>query len=185
MMKKKVLSEIFFIKENISNLKFINSELIKSHILTEYNIKNYYNNNVYWYLNNYLKLNYHRHIQFINDYVGDYYAVNYDKTLVLTDNYGLRALVCKTNESITTHNSIQEYDLNDTPDLDLIYTVSSGKIPSYLTFQYENGRDKHKLYRIPLEQGCYILFNSHINRYITKNENDENLINLSLHFKLL
>ena len=63
--------------------------------------------------------------------------------------------------------------------------VSNFSLRSYIVFEYDNGRSKHRRWKVPLVQDHFILFSSHLNHYITKNENKDFLINLSLHFQLI
>ena len=63
--------------------------------------------------------------------------------------------------------------------------LSTGKEQSHVVFEYDDGRNKHRRWKVSLVQDQFILFSSHLNHYITKNENKDFLVNLSLHFQLI
>jgi hypothetical protein len=185
MFEKLILSELFIIKEKLNKLSLIDINLIKNHILHNISVNNKIKEDLYWYKQEFFLINYHQHILWLQEYIMDHYASEYPKTLVINSKDSIKALVQNKNESIILHNTIDEYDLKNSSDVDCIYTVSTGKKNSYIIFEYEDGRNKHKRFKVPLEENNIILFPSSINRYITKNENDETLINLFLHFQYI
>ena len=185
MFKKKIFSESFFIKEKINNPSFIDLNIIKNHILLNNNVENFYNDNQYWHLNQYIKIPFSQHISWLQDYLRDHYGLMYFDTLCPSNVDSIRAIIQKPNDVVFSHNNIKDYDLINSPDIDCIYTVNSVNKVSYLIFEYDDGRNKHRKWKIPLEKNYFVLFPSHLNRYITKNENESDLINLSLHFNIL
>ena len=52
-------------------------------------------------------------------------------------------------------------------------------------FEYDNGRDKHRRWKVPLQKDKFIICSSSLNRYITRNTDKDFLVNLSLHFQLI
>ena len=56
---------------------------------------------------------------------------------------------------------------------------------SEVIFEYDDGRNKHRRWKVSLKQDSFILYSSHLNHSITKNENKDFLVNLSLHFQLI
>ena len=54
-----------------------------------------------------------------------------------------------------------------------------------IVFEYDEGRNKHRRWSVPLVQDQLVLFSSNTPFYITKNENKDFLVNLSLHFQLI
>ncbi len=63
--------------------------------------------------------------------------------------------------------------------------MSTGPKQSEVIFEYDDGRNKHRRWRVPLVQDQFILFSSNTPFYITKNENKDFLVNLSLQFQLI
>lgn len=183
MLKKNILSETFFVKGSIDKISKIDYQLVKNHILNNYNNQSRYTDNQYWYMNNYLKIPYHQHIQWIYDWIKDHYNLIHGEELYFTENEYIRGLIQQTGENINTHNNVKEWHLEQSPDIDCLLTLSSGKNTSYVVFEYDDGRHKHRRWKEPLKEGQFILFSSDINRCITENENKDLLINLSLHFQ--
>jgi len=185
MFRKHTLTESFFSIEKVNKISKLNYGLIKNHILSNFTSKNRYEDNQYWYMKDYVKVPYHQHIQWFNEYVSDHYKSEHGRTLVPTPVDSIRGIVQQTGEVVNTHNNVKDHHLSDSPDIDCIYTVATGKEQSYIVFEYDDGRNKHRRWKIPLRENQFILFSSHLNRYITKNENKDFLVNLSLHFQLI
>ena len=184
-MEKHKLTESFSITGKIDEVSSVDTRLIKNHILSNFSLDSRYNDGQYWYMNNYVKIPYHQHIQWTQDWLRDHYRLEHGQTLVPTPIESIRGIVQQTGENVNTHHNVKDTLLEDSPEVDCLYTVATGKKPSYIVFEYENGRIKHRRWKVPLVQDQFILFSSHLNRYITKNENKDFLINLSLHFQLL
>ena len=185
MLEKLRLTESFIITGKIDGVSAVNTSLIKNHILSNFSLANRYKDDQYWYMNEYLKVPYHQHIQWTQDYLRDHYRLEHGQTLIPTPVDSIRGIVQQTGENVNTHHNVKDTLLEQSPEVDCLYTVSTGKEPSYIVFEYDNGRIKHRRWKVPLRQNQFILFSSHLNRYITKNENKDFLINLSLHFQLL
>ena len=185
MLEKNKLTESFFIRGKIDKVSKVNLKLIKNHILSNFTLQNRYDDNQYWYMKDYVKIPYHQHIQWVTDWLRDHYKLKYDFTLVNTPKDSIRAIVQQTNEQINTHHNVKDWHLADSPEVDCLFTLSTGEKKSFVVFEYDDGRNKQRKLKVPLVQDEFILFSSHINRYITKNENKDLLINLSLHFQLL
>ena len=183
--EKHRLTESFIVKGEIDSVSKINNDLIRNHLFSNYSLANKFEDEQYWYMKDYLKVPYHQHIQWINDYIRDHYREEHDKTLVPVNNESIRALIQQTGEQINTHNNVKEWHLENSPDVDCIFTISSGKKKSYIVFEYDDGRNKHRRWKVPLVQDEFILYSSHLNHSITKNENKDFLVNLSLHFQLI
>tara|TARA_Y100000004_G_scaffold186542_1_gene238202 strand:- start:699 stop:1250 length:552 start_codon:yes stop_codon:yes gene_type:complete len=183
-MEKHTLTESFFIKGKIDKVSSINTKLVKNHILSNFSLANRYDDPQYWFMKDYVKVPYHQHIQWIQDYLRDHYRLEYNSTLIPTVD-GIRGIVLQTGETVNTHNNVKEWHLNDSPEIDCLLNVANGKKTQSIVFEYDDGRNKHRRWRVPIETGEFILFSSHLNRYITINENKDFSVNLSLHFQLL
>ena len=185
MLEKHRLTESFIIRGKIDKVSFVDTKLIKNHILSNFTLANRYDDNQYWYMKDYVKVPYHQHIQWFNDWLRDHYRLEHVRTLVPTPIDSIRGVVQQTNENVLTHNNVKEWHLAESPEVDCLYTVATGKKQSFIVFEYDDGRNKHRRWKLPLIQDEFILFSSHLNRYITKNENKDFLVNLSLHYQLI
>ena len=185
MLEKHKLTEQFYITGKVDSVSAVNTKLIKNHILSNFMLANRYKNNQYWYMKEYVKVPYHQHIQWTQDWLRDHYRAEHDRTLVPTPNDSIRAIVQQTGENVNTHNNVKEWHLEDSPDVDCIFTISSGKKKSYIVFEYDDGRNKHRRWKEPLKENQFILFSSSLNRYITANDNKDFLVNLSCHYQLI
>ena len=184
-MQKHRLTESFIITGKIDKVSSVDTRLIKNHILSNFSLTNRYDDKQYWYMKDYVKVPYHQHIQWTQDWLRDHYRLEHEKTLVPTPVDSIRGIVQQTGENVNTHHNVKDTLLEQSPEVDCLYTVSTGKQPSYVIFEYDDGRQKHRRWKLPLVKDQFILFSSHLNRYITRNENKDFLINLSLHFQLI
>ena len=184
-MEKLRLTESFIIIKKIDEVSFVDTKLIKNHILSNFTLDARYNDDQYWYMKDYVKVPYHQHIQWTQDFLRDHYKLDHQRTLVPTENDSIRGIVQQTGENVNTHNNVKEWHLNDSPDVSCLFTVATGEKKSHIVFEYDDGRNKHRRWKVPLEQNQFILFSSDMNHYITHNENKDFLVNLSLHFQLI
>ena len=184
-MEKHSLTESFIIRGKIDKVSSVDTRLIKNHILSNFSLTNRYDDKQYWYMKDYVQVPYHQHIQWTQDWLRDHYRLKHGQTLVPTPIESIRGIVQQTGENVNTHHNVKDTLLEESPEIDCLYTVATGKEPSYIVFEYDDGRSKHRRWKVPLVQDQFILFSSHLNHYITKNENKDFLINLSLHFQLL
>ena len=185
MLEKHRLSESFFIKGKIDNVSAVNTRLLKNHILSNFIKKNRYEDSQYWYMSDYLKVPYHQHIQWTQDWLRDHFRLEHNRTLVPTPVDSIRGIIQQTGENVNTHNNVKEWHLEQSPEVSCLYTVGTGDRKSDVIFEYDDGRNKHRRWKVPLEQDSFILFSSHLNHSITKNDNKDFLVNLSLHFQLI
>ena len=184
-MEKRRLTESFIITREIDEVSFVDTKLIKNHILSNFTLDARYNDDQYWYMKDYVKVPYHQHIQWTQDWLRDHYMLDHRQTLVPTEKDSIRGIVQQLGENVNTHNNVKEWHLNDSPDVSCLFTVATGEKKSDIVFEYDDGRNKHRRWKVPLEQNKFILFSSDINHYITHNENKDFLVNLSLHFQLI
>ena len=184
-MEKQTLTESFIIQGKIDKVSSVDTRLIKNHILSNFTLDARYNDNQYWYMKDYVKVPYHQHIQWTQDFLRDHYRVEHKCTLIPTPVDSIRGIVQQTGENVNTHNNVKEWHLGDSPEVSCLYTVATGKEKSHVVFEYDDGRNKHRRWKVPLVQDHFILFSSNTPFYITKNENKDFLVNLSLQFQLI
>lgn len=185
MLEKHRLSEQFFITGKVDSVSAVNTRLIKNHILSNFMMSNRYNDNQYWYMKEYIKVPYHQHIHWTQDWLRDHYRLEHERCLVPTPVDSIRAIVQQTGEQVNTHHNVKDWHLEDSPEISCLYTVSTGPKNSEIVFEYDDGRNKHRRWKEPLEENQFILFSSSLNRYITANDNKDFLVNLSCHYQLI
>ena len=184
-MKKHRLTESFFIEGKIDKVSAVNTRLIKNHILSNFNLANRYKDDQYWYMSEYLKVPYHQHIQWTQDWLRDHFRLEHNRTLIPTPVDSIRGIIQQTGERVNTHHNVKDWHLGDSPEVSCLFTVGTGPKKSEVIFEYDDGRNKHRRWKVPLKQDNFILYSSHLNHSITKNENKDFLVNLSLHFQLI
>ena len=185
MLEKHRLSESFFIKGKIDNVSAVNTRLLKNHILSNFIKKNRYEDSQYWYMSDYLKVPYHQHIQWTQDWLRDHFRAEHGSTLVPTPVDSIRGIIQQTGERVNSHHNVKDWHLDESPEVSCLFTVETGPKKSDVIFEYDDGRNKHRRWKVPLVQDEFILYSSHLNHSITKNENKDFLVNLSLHFQLI
>lgn len=185
MLEKHKLTEQFYIKGKVDSVSAVNTKLIKNHILSNFMLANRYDDPQYWYMKEYVKVPYHQHIQWTQDWLRDHYRLEHGQTLVPTPIDSIRGIIQQTGEQVNTHHNVKDWHLAESPEVTCLYTVSTGPKKSEIVFEYDDGRNKHRRWKVPLEQDSFILFSSNLNHYITKNENKDFLVNLSLQFQLI
>ena len=185
MLEKLRLNESFIITGKIDGVSAVKTSLIKNHVLSNFSLANRYKDDQYWYMNEYLKVPYHQHIQWTQDWLRDHYRVEHGQTLVPTSVDSIRGIIQQTGEQVRTHHNVKDWHLEESPEVSCLYTVATGPKESYVVFEYDDGRNKHRRWKVPLEQDQFILYSSNTPFYITKNENKDFLVNLSLHFQLI
>tara|TARA_Y100001937_G_scaffold114039_1_gene163343 strand:- start:1875 stop:2393 length:519 start_codon:yes stop_codon:yes gene_type:complete len=170
-MEKITLSELQLLYDFKPKILKVNNEDLKSHILSHqpFNSKEY------------IELNYHQQVHWFSDYYSELYKLDYDFIIFQKAN----ALILKSGESLELHNHIDRWDLKNQPDLSCLYTISQGKKESSIIFEYDNNRFVDKKWTIRIENNKIIMFNSTLNHKITTNENDEDLILLSIQYQFL
>jgi hypothetical protein len=97
----------------------------------------------------------------------------------------VRSLVQQSGESINYHNHINPWDLENSPEISCLYCVSETVEPTYVIFKYDDGRNKHRLWKQEIKFNQFILFSSELEHTITQNKNSGFLVNLSTHYQLL
>ena len=170
-MKKITLSELQLIYDFKPKILKVNNKDLKSHIISHlpFNSKEY------------IKLNYHQQLQWLSDYYAEIYNLEYGFII----HQKTEALILKSGESLDLHNHIDKWDLPNQPDLSCLYTVSQGKKESSIIFEYDNNRFADKKWTIRIEDDKMIMFNSSLKHKITTNQNDEDLILLSIQYQFL
>src|SRR6056300_983345 len=126
MLEKHKLTEQFYITGNVDSVSSVNTRLIKNHILSNFILANRYKNDQYWYMKEYLKVPYHQHIQWVQDWLRDHYRLEHGRTLVPTPIESIRGIIQQTGEQVNTHHNVKDWHLAESPEVSCLYTVSTG-----------------------------------------------------------
>ena len=182
--KKHVFSEEFVSVHTVSkNLLIDNQEIINT--VKEAKKKEKRWRPEVWYSdNNYFKIDLHQHIIWLNDYIKDNYNTEIDDDVFLSSNH-ISGIYLEKNESLGSHNHIDEWDYINSPDISVIYCADTGKDFCDIIFEYEYGRHKKRRWAVFLEKGKCVIFPSYINFFITQNINTKPFVGLSYRYQIV
>ena len=187
-MHKTLLSEKFILTGTVNKVSHLNSKLIQNHCLSNYTLDTKIKDDQFWHLEDYNTVPYHQHIQWFQDYVRDHYRDQYGPTLIPTDgdqSLNVRSIVQQSGQSVNYHNHVNPWNLKHSSEISCLYCVSETPQPVHVIFKYDDGRNKHRLWKQKIEYNQFILFSSHLEHTITQNKNSGFLVNLSTHYQLL
>jgi len=182
MFEKINLVDQSIIVEKIPKILPINFDKLNLNVFNNFYYQNAQNNNESSYLKNYYHVDHDIEITWLSDFIRDHYCVKFEKTPVLLASAGI---LVEQNQSINYHHHLDEYDLENSPDISVIVTLKTGKEPSFIEFQYEQGRKRHQHHRVQLKEKQLIIFNSELRHCFTKNFNSRPTVNLSLKYQLI
>ena len=187
-MQKIILSEQFVLTGTVNSVAHLNPKLIKNHCLSNFTLDNKIKSDQFWHLEDYNTIPYHQHIQWFQDYVRDHFRAECGKTptpCTGDQDLNIRSIIQQSGESINYHNHVNPWDLENSPEMSCLYCVSETPEPVHVIFKYDDGRNKHRLWKQEIKYNQFILFNSELDHYITQNKNSGFLVNLSTHCQLL
>jgi len=119
--------------------------------------------------------------EFIRDYFKQTKLDSASNTLVLSDS---AYIILNKGSDISSHNHINEYDLNNSPDYTGLAVIDSDK-DSYIEIDYEGGRKRNMKQRVPLIPMEVIVFNSELKHRYLLNKNFKNTIVLAFKLQLI
>lgn len=185
--EKNVFNEKFLIHGMLDQQSKVNLDLVKNHILINFMKKNIYQDDQYWYMSDYFKIPYHQHIQWIQDWFRDHYFAEYGQSLIPTSVDSIRGQVIQSGESVNSHHNVKDTKLDQSPDVDVLFCLAAGseKELSNCVFEFDNGRQKHRRWKVDMRPKRFFMFSSEIPRYVTRNKSKDFIVNLSLHFQIL
>ena len=181
-MQKKVLSEQFVITHKVADiLKFDRQKIISD------TVKNYFFDKRIekeeWYEQfNYCETDDVQSLSWMHDYIRDHYKVEYSETPIIVRRHGI---VLENNASLGAHHHIDEWDLEGSPEISVLWCLEDRDEKSNIIFEYEFGRNKKLRYKVDLTKDNLIIFPSYIRHKITKNRNKDSIVALSFQFQLL
>ena len=182
MFKKKTLVDQSIYTTTIPKVLPINFDELNINILENYYYKNKLNPHQFSYLKDYYRLEFDQQVRWLSDFIVDHYGVHYNCKVVPLAHSGI---VVEKNQSINSHIHIDDYDLNNSPDISAIIVCKTGKEKSYVEFEYEQGRKRHHKHLVELEPKKVIVFNSELRHSFLTNINHEPILSISLKFQLI
>ena len=182
MFKKKTLVDQSIYTTTIPKVLPINFDKLNINILENYDYKNKLNPHQFSYLKDYYRLEFDQQVRWLSDFIVDHYGVHYNCKVVPLAHSGI---VVEKNQSINSHIHIDDYDLNNSPDISAIIVCKTGKEKSYVEFEYEQGRKRHHKHLVELEPKKVIVFNSELRHSFLTNINHEPILSISLKFQLI
>ena len=182
MFKKKTLVDQSIYTTTIPKVLPINFDKLNINILENYYYKNKLNPHQFSYLKDYYRLEFDQQVRWLSDFIVDHYGVHYNCKVVPLAHSGI---VVEKNQSINSHIHIDDYDLNNSPDISAIIVCKTGKEKSYVEFEYEQGRKRHHKHLVELEPKKVIVFNSELRHSFLTNIIHEPILSISLKFQLI
>ena len=183
MIEKLLLAEQSIVYGELDSVSKVDMKLLRNHTLSSF--ANTLDSSHLKWKKHYRKVNYHQHIQWVQDYIRDHWNEKNGFTLVPLTVDGVTSIIQQTNEDIPVHQHIDEFDLNGSPDYSGIYTVGKGEEQVNITIFYEDGRRRMRSWTIPLEINKFIIWPSHLKAEISKNKSKDFLVNLSFKYQRL
>jgi hypothetical protein len=166
-MKEVELTKTSIYIDHLKKSSLIKNRDIKRHILSQLKYNPYIFSNLNYHKD--IRVTLHQHMCWVMDHMADYFGVKYKKTLVPMGSPF--AVFHDQHEGTVLRNHINPYDLYNSPDYTYIYVVQSGPLDDHIIFEYDNHIRKNEIWKVPLETGKFIMWNSSLNYYITPNKN--------------
>jgi len=180
--KQNLIDQSIYIKKIPTQFSDIDFTQIKKDALESYKNKKALSTNKFSPEINYYKVKDRRDNVWIYEFIRDYFRITLlDKThntLIMTES---AYVVLNTNSDIASHNHINEYDINNSPDYTALAVIDADE-DSFIEINYQGGRKRSMKQRIPLIPMEIIVFNSELEHRYLLNKNFKNTIVMS--FKL-
>ena len=110
---------------------------------------------------------YFKSVNFLNDYIVDFFALDYKKDLLFQKHWGNIYLPMERSH---TRNQINPLDMGQSPDYTYIYGVDVAPDSCELVLEYDDHRRKGNTWHIPLENNKFIIFPSTQKYFISQNK---------------
>ena len=182
--KYNLIDQSIFIKKIPQQFSDIDFDQIKKDALESYKNKKVLSTNKFSPEINYYKVKDRKDNLWIYEFIRDHFRQatlqKTKNTLIMTES---AYVVLNTNSDITSHNHINEYDINNSPDYTAVAVIDADK-DSFIETNYEGGRKRNMKQRIPLIPMEVIVFNAELQHRYLLNKNLKNTIVLSLKLQL-
>ena len=171
-MRKTVLTEIDLYSGDIETPKGfeIQTDSIKNTILQSYATSTRMSSNPkdYAYLD--YKINSFQSVIWLNDYMRDFFNLDYHKTLIPKLTWGN---VYKPQEQSFLRHTVEPLNLKDSPDYTFVYGVHVGKDSCDIIIEYDDNRRANRTWHIPMKDNFFVMFPSTQKYFITPNQSKQ------------
>ena len=183
--KQNLIDQSIYIKKIPTQFSDIDFTQIKEDALESYKRKKVLSTNKFSPEINYYKVKDRKDNVWVYEFIRDYFKQtkldSASNTLVLNDS---AYIILNKGSDISSHNHINEYDLNNSPDYTGLAVIDSDK-DSYIEIDYEGGRKRNMKQRVPLIPMEVIVFNSELKHRYLLNKNFKNTIVLAFKLQLI
>jgi len=174
-MKKIILNETFYIKEEIPSILKIDFDFLKNYFLTNIIVENKLNsdNNNLFHLNNYYKINFHQQLQWLSTHITDSFNSEHSKILsgVSSGLFPYLGYVLKKNEIKDFHNFLLNNDVHYCAILNL------NESEMQVMFKHKNDINENCFTSEKIKNKEFLFFNSNVLFSIdNRNNNKESLV---------
>lgn len=181
--KKNLIDQSIYLKKIPEKFTSLNLDSLKKDAYESFENKQFLNSNEFSVFKNYYKTKDNINSRWVYDLIRDYFTIsNYtERSLVnLVTSY----IILSRGAYIDLHCHIDEYDLNNSPDMSALVVLSSEK-DSFVEFEYEGGRKRQMKQRVPLIEKEIIIFNSELKHRFLQNKNIKKTALLSFQMQLI
>jgi hypothetical protein len=180
-MQKKVLSEIDLYIDTVHIIKIDRNKIkndIFDSLVSEKRLSKNKKNHSY----QDFEVPHSKPFQWLKDYIGDHFRVDYYKTLIIKKEWGN---LYNQRESSVTRHQVDPLCLKDAPDYTCLYGVDVAKDSCKLVIEYDDNRRKNRTWHIPLENNQFIIFPSTQRYFISPNKSKQMNIFLTMTYEYI
>ncbi len=181
--KQNLVDQSIFIKKVPEKFSDINFEAIKQDAMDSFDKKQSLSKDMFSYDKNYFKLKDRADNLWLYQFIRDYYKAStktWANTLIQTD---ASYLILNRGSDVSTHNHIDDYDINNSPDYVALATIDAED--AFIEIDYAAGRKRQMKQRVPLIPQEVIVFNSELNYRYLLNKSIKNTIVLTFKLQLI
>ena len=124
-------------------------------------------------LHNRYEVEHTKELNFFDSYINDFFSLKHEGKLNLVFK-NRSSFILKEGEKRDKRNDVNVFDIPGSPVYTLIYGIELEDFSSDLIIHYKYKKTPNRIWRIPLENNKFIIFPSHLNYEITKNNSKLN-----------
>jgi hypothetical protein len=182
--KQNLIDQSVYIKKIPTQFSDIDFTKIRQDALDSYKNKKVLSTNKFSPEINYYKVKDRKDNVWVYEFIRDHFRQSNlqktENTLIMTES---AYVVINKNSDIASHNHINEYDINNSPDYTAIAVIDADK-DSFIEINYEGGRKRNMKQRVPLIPMEVIVFNAELEHRYLLNKNLKNTIVLTFKLQL-
>jgi len=180
-MLKKVLSTIDIYTDTVHTIKLPLDEY-RVRLLEGFVLKKRLSNNPKDYSYEDYVIPHFKSLNFLNDYICDFFRLDYHHDLVFQKHWGNIYLPMERSH---TRNQINPVDLGKSPDYTYIYGVDVSPDSCELVLEYDDNRRKNNTWHISLKNNKFIIFPSTQRYFISQNKSSQINVFLTANLEIL